>query len=195
MALNAARLVFVREDGQDVIAALHRLDALFLETPQTLLMFKVMSYHPRVKALLARRVDAVPSTVFGTDDAFGPAASRLIVDRYPGQDVAEILGFLALPGGTRAPRSWWSEAQHRAATSEVFEEFVVDLLDLVSAVDLTGGSREEHGFYHLDVVLLGEVNTIIVRGAAWSARFVETPKVVDVLGRTVLRCSSLVQGL
>jgi hypothetical protein len=71
---------------------------------------------------------------------------------------------------------------------------VVDLLDLVSAIDLTGGSREEHGFYHPDVVLLGEVN-IVVRGAAWSARFVETPEIVDVLGRTVLRCSSLVQGL
>lgn len=195
LALNAARFVLDREEAPEVMAALRRLDALFLDTPKTLLMSKVMSYHPQVKALLANRSDAVPSIVFGADDAFGPAASRLIADRYPGQDVAEILGFLALPRGTRAPQSWWSEAKQRASSSEIFRRLVVDLLDLVSAIDLTGGSREEHGFYHPDVVLLGEVNNIVVRGAAWSARFVETPEIVDVLGRTVLRCSSLVQGL
>jgi hypothetical protein len=71
---------------------------------------------------------------------------------------------------------------------------VIDLLDLVSTIDLTGGTREEHGFYYSDVVLLGEINTIVVRGAAWSARFVNHPDILDVLARAVLRCSSLVVG-
>ena len=35
LALNAARFVLDREEGPDVIAALRRLDALFLDTPKT----------------------------------------------------------------------------------------------------------------------------------------------------------------
>jgi hypothetical protein len=191
VALSAARSVLDAGPSSEVIEALRRLDALLSEIPKTLLISKVMGYQPQVKALLADRSGELP---LGTDDAFGAAASRLVAERYADQPAAELLAFLAAPRGTRAARSWWSEAERRASRNTIFSRLVIDLLDLVSTIDLTGGTREEHGFYYSDVVLLGEINTIVVRGAAWSARFVNHPDILDVLARAVLRCSSLVVG-
>jgi len=100
LALSAARLVLDRDEAPEVLAALRRLDALYLEAPKTLLISKVMSYHPQVKALPANRADATPDMLFGIDDAFGPAAAQLVAERYPALDVTEVLAFLAMPSGT-----------------------------------------------------------------------------------------------
>jgi hypothetical protein len=194
-ALNAARLVLANDDAPAVIAALHRLDALFADEPKSLLVSKTMSYHPQIRTLLASHLARDSSVVLRADDTYGPAAVKLIEERHAEWDSVDALAFLARPAGTRASAAWWEEAKERAAGEEPFGRLVIDLLDLVSLVDLIGGTNEEHGFYHPAVVLLGEVNTIIVRGAAWSARFVDRPEVAAVLSRTVLRCSSLVQGL
>lgn len=194
-ALHAARSVLDDGDAPAVLAALRRLDTVFVDEPQGLLISKTMSYHPQIRTLLGTHTGAGSSTVFGTDDAYGPAAVRLVDQEHAAWDAVGALTFLAGPRGTRAPAAWWEEAETRTTGTRSFGRLVVDLLGLVSAVDLTDGSIQVHGVYHPAVVLLGEINTIIVRGAAWSARFVDQPEAVLVLNQAVLRCSSLVQGL
>jgi hypothetical protein len=194
VAISAAQLALDSDDAPAVIQALRRLDAVFVEEPKSLLVSKAMGYHPKVRALLANR-EGKPSGAVGTDDAFGPAAAKLLGDRHTGWDSAEALAFLMAARGTRPSKAWWRDAEERAATKEDFGRLVVDLLDLVASVELTDGSDEVHGVYHSDVLLLGEVNTIVVRGAAWSARFVDRLQVADALSRAALRCSSLVRGM
>jgi hypothetical protein len=191
--LNAARRVLSAGADRSVLTALERLDAVFLEEPKSLLVSKVMGYHPRVKALLGA-TNPDPSEVLGTDDAFGPAAIRLIADRHNSWDAVGALALLGSPRGTRASAAWWSEVETRLLETEELGQLVVDLLDLVAAINLTDGSSKVHGFYRADVVLLGDVNTIVVRGAAWAARLVDLPRPEQALGRAGLRCSSLVRG-
>lgn len=195
LALNAARLILASDDAPAVIAALRRLDATFTEEPKSLLVSKTMSYHPQVRALLAARTVESAPTAFGNDDAYGPAAVELITEGHAGWDSIDAVAFLARPRGTRASAAWWREAEERAHATKAFGALVVDLLDLIAAIELTGGSTHVHGYYHPDILLLGEVNTIIVRGAAWSARFVDHSEAVPALSRAALRCSSLVRGL
>lgn len=192
-ALSAARAVLEDRNDRLVVAALERLDAVFLEEPKSLLVSKVMGYHSRVKALLGA-TPRDPSEVLGSDDAFGPEAVRLVYDHHSSWDAIGALALLAGPRGTRASAAWWSEMETRLAGSQRFEQLVIDLLDLVAAVQLTDGSRDVHGVYYPDVVLLGDVNTAVVRGAAWGARLVDRPRPEAALGRAALRCSSLVRG-
>lgn len=193
-ALNAARLVINLDHAPEVIKALQRLDSEFTKEPKTLLISKSLSYHPQVRALLTQ-YEADPSRAVGSDDAYGPAAIALLKASHAHWDSTEALTFLAEPRGTRPAATWWQEAERRSTTGEDFSRLQLDLLDLVAEIDLTGGRAETHGVYRPDVVLLGEINTIVVRGAAWSARFLATPDIVPVLGKVVLRCSSLVRGL
>jgi hypothetical protein len=193
LALNAATRVLDEHPAQpDVVAALEALDAE-LDAADPLRRGMMADWRPKIRALLGVTDPRLHlATVFGRDDAYAaPALDRALSESD--WDAAAFLAHLASPRGAQPPAAWWPRTEGTMADQPRAAVLVADLVRLATEVPVTTTTAERHGTYAPPVVLFDDIDTAVVRGLSWAARFVGDDVVAD-LGHLALRSSAVVDG-